>query len=61
MDIGGGSVEFIIANKNEVFWAESFPVGVAILHNNFHQKEPISIDEILTLSYPFRNNPPTSF
>ncbi len=46
MDIGGGSVEFIIADKNEVFWAESFPIGVAVLHNNFHQAEPISLEEI---------------
>jgi len=46
MDIGGGSVEFIIADKNEVFWAESFPIGVAVLYNNFHQEEPISIEEI---------------
>lgn len=49
MDIGGGSVEFIIADKNEVFWAESFPIGVAVLHNNFHQEEPISLEEIRVL------------
>ncbi|NJK83906.1 MAG: hypothetical protein HC912_08960 [Saprospiraceae bacterium] len=24
MDIGGGSVEFILANQHEVFWAQSF-------------------------------------
>jgi len=46
MDIGGGSVEFIIANDNEVFWARSFPVGVAILYNDFHKSEPISEIEI---------------
>lgn len=50
MDIGGGSVEFIIADKDEVFWAESFPIGVAVLHNNFHQKEPISLEEIELLN-----------
>jgi len=49
MDIGGGSVEFIIADKNEVFWAESFPIGVAVLYNNFHQEEPISMKEIKVL------------
>ena len=42
MDIGGGSVEFIIANRDQVQWAESFPIGVAILYNAFHQSEPIS-------------------
>lgn len=46
MDIGGGSVEFIIADKNKVFWAESFPIGVAVLHNVFHKKEPIHPVEI---------------
>lgn len=50
MDIGGGSVEFIIADKNQVFWAESFPIGVAVLYNNFHQEEPISDKEIKTLN-----------
>ncbi|MEO0340844.1 MAG: hypothetical protein AAF242_16740 [Bacteroidota bacterium] len=45
MDIGGGSVEFIIANKDEVQWAESFPIGVAILYKAFHQSEPISTPE----------------
>ncbi|MFK8010167.1 MAG: phosphatase [Saprospiraceae bacterium] len=50
MDIGGGSVEFIIADKNEVFWAESFPIGVAVLYNGFHQEEPISTKEIETLN-----------
>ncbi len=46
MDIGGGSVEFIIADKNNVFWAESFPIGVAVIHNVFHKKEPIHPAEI---------------
>jgi len=46
MDIGGGSVEFIIADKNQVFWAESFPIGVAVIHNTFHKKEPIHPVEI---------------
>ena len=46
MDIGGGSVEFIIADKNEVFWAESFPIGVAVLHGTFHKNEPVSSIEI---------------
>lgn len=49
MDIGGGSVEFIIADKNEVFWAQSFPIGVAVLYNNFHQSEPINSDELSRL------------
>lgn len=50
MDIGGGSVEFIIANSEEVFWAKSFPVGVAVLFNQFHRHDPITTEEIDTLN-----------
>ncbi|MEM6965344.1 MAG: phosphatase [Bacteroidota bacterium] len=49
MDIGGGSVEFIIADKHQVFWAESFPLGVAVLHRTFHKNEPIAAAEIKTI------------
>ncbi|MCO6476759.1 MAG: hypothetical protein J5I94_09060 [Phaeodactylibacter sp.] len=45
MDIGGGSVEFIIANKAGVKWAQSFPVGVAVLYKQFHRHEPILAEE----------------
>lgn len=46
MDIGGGSVEFIIADESGVYWAESFPVGVAVLYKYFHHTEPIAEDEV---------------
>lgn len=46
MDIGGGSVEFIIADKDQIFWAQSFPIGVSVLRNKFHKEEPISRTEI---------------
>jgi exopolyphosphatase / guanosine-5'-triphosphate,3'-diphosphate pyrophosphatase len=46
MDIGGGSVEFIIANNEGFCWKQSFPIGVAVLRNHFHQQEPISEAEI---------------
>lgn len=46
MDIGGGSVEFIIADLDTVYWAQSFPVGMAILHGQFHHSDPISPAEI---------------
>ncbi len=49
MDIGGGSVEFIIANKEKMFYAESFKIGVAVLRNLFHQSEPISHHQIFAL------------
>jgi exopolyphosphatase/guanosine-5'-triphosphate,3'-diphosphate pyrophosphatase len=46
MDIGGGSVEFIIADAEKIYWAQSFPVGVSVLKNTFHENEPISPAEI---------------
>ena len=46
MDIGGGSVEFIIADYQGIHWAQSFPVGVAVLYKNFHHHDPISPSEI---------------
>jgi len=50
MDIGGGSVEFIIANKQKVHWAQSFPIGVAVLFKKFHHQEPISSKEIQNIN-----------
>lgn len=41
MDIGGGSVEFVIANQSEVFWAKSYPIGLAVLFEGFQKSDPI--------------------
>lgn len=49
MDIGGGSVEFLIANDTQTFWMQSFPIGVAVLFRNFHRHEPIEAREIAAL------------
>lgn len=49
MDIGGGSVEFIICNKNKVFWSRSFKIGVAVLFNKFHKVDPIDQNGIYDL------------
>jgi len=46
MDIGGGSVEFIIANQTAILWAQSFPIGVAVLFKKFHHSNPITTLEI---------------
>lgn len=46
VDVGGGSVEFIICNDSEVFWAKSFNVGVAILKQRFHAGDTILETEI---------------
>ena len=49
MDIGGGSVEFIISIKGEKKWAYSFPIGVAVLQRLFHHKDPITEEELTIL------------
>ncbi len=41
MDIGGGSVEFIICNETEVFWMQSFEIGAQRLLDKFHKHDPI--------------------
>ncbi|MCD6065707.1 MAG: Ppx/GppA phosphatase [Bacteroidetes bacterium] len=42
MDIGGGSTEFIICNKQKVFWKKSFQLGAARLLEKFNPEDPIS-------------------
>lgn len=46
MDVGGGSTEFIIGNKNEIFWKYSFNLGVARLLEKFNPSDPILPGEI---------------
>lgn len=52
MDIGGGSVEFIIGEGGKALWYQSFPVGAAVLLRQFHRQDPIHRDEI-TAIYQF--------
>ena len=49
MDIGGGSVEFIICNDHEIFWKESFEIGAQRLLDLFHYHDPILREEIENL------------
>lgn len=49
MDIGGGSVEFIIANKDGVLWKESYNLGVARLLEQFSPSDPIRESEITAI------------
>ncbi|MBC7745143.1 MAG: exopolyphosphatase [Flavobacterium sp.] len=46
MDIGGGSVEFIICDHSQIFWKKSYPLGAAKLMERFHHSDPISIKDI---------------
>jgi exopolyphosphatase/guanosine-5'-triphosphate,3'-diphosphate pyrophosphatase len=49
MDIGGGSVEFIIANDNHILWCQSFEIGAQRLLDAFQKSDPISKNELAEL------------
>ena len=41
IDIGGGSVEFIICNQERIYWKESFEIGAQRLLDKFFITDPI--------------------
>lgn len=45
MDIGGGSVEFIIGNDKGIIWKQSFEIGGQRLIERFHRHDPITTEE----------------
>ncbi len=49
MDIGGGSVEFIIAKGIDILWKQSFEIGAQRLMDLFHKHDPIRKTEISAL------------
>ncbi|MDB5031217.1 exopolyphosphatase [Mucilaginibacter sp.] len=50
MDIGGGSVEFILGNEQSILWKQSFEIGAARLMDKFHQIDPIRAESITALN-----------
>jgi exopolyphosphatase/guanosine-5'-triphosphate,3'-diphosphate pyrophosphatase len=46
LDIGGGSLEFVIANKHQIFWEASFNLGVARILEKFKISDPITSAQI---------------
>jgi len=53
IDIGGGSVEFIIGNQDEIFWKNSYDIGGQRLLEKFHRHDPILPNEINNLNAYF--------
>ena len=51
MDIGGGSVEFIIGNSLEAFWRQSFEIGGQRMLDLFHYHDPILPEEVDNLTF----------
>ncbi len=50
VDIGGGSVEFIIGDNSTIYWKQSFEIGAQRLLEKFQKNDPISLEEINSLN-----------
>ena len=50
VDIGGGSVEFILGNSGKILYKQSFEIGAARLMARFHKTDPIAYNEIEALN-----------
>ncbi|MFZ5555089.1 MAG: exopolyphosphatase [Bacteroidota bacterium] len=46
MDIGGGSVEFIIGDREKIYWKKSYRMGVSRLREQFPFTDPATKNEI---------------
>ncbi len=55
VDIGGGSVEFIIGNNEEFLYHDSLKLGVARMSAKFVKNDPITKSEIKTLKKHYKN------
>jgi exopolyphosphatase/guanosine-5'-triphosphate,3'-diphosphate pyrophosphatase len=51
LDIGGGSNELIIANKDGIHWKESFKLGGARLLERFKPEDPIAEKTIIDVNH----------
>ncbi|MFC4212521.1 exopolyphosphatase [Pedobacter lithocola] len=45
MDIGGGSVEFILCDSEKLIWKKSYNIGAARLMQQYFKSDPISNEE----------------
>ncbi len=54
MDIGGGSIEFIICNNQGIVWKQSFELGMARLLERYTLSDPITPEEVRVLEDYFR-------
>lgn len=49
MDIGGGSVEFILGKHGEILWKKSYEIGAARLLEKFNPEDPIEPNTLLAI------------
>lgn len=56
VDIGGGSVEFIIGDNDHIYWKQSLEIGAQRLMERFQKNDPITEDEIHALDQHFQES-----
>lgn len=54
IDIGGGSIEFIISNRDGICWKNSFEIGMARILDLFHPSNPITKGEQLDIENHYK-------
>ncbi len=55
MDIGGGSVELIIANASEIFCSRSYPLGASRINEEFERHDPPMAEEYEAIRHHVRH------
>jgi exopolyphosphatase / guanosine-5'-triphosphate,3'-diphosphate pyrophosphatase len=55
MDIGGGSIEFVICNNYQIFWKKSFEIGAARILEKFQPSNPIKLKETEAIEQHLEN------
>ena len=53
LDIGGGSIEFILADNNNIIWKKSFNIGIARALETLQMSDPPTFSEILAFEHWF--------
>lgn len=56
MDIGGGSVEFIIGSNMGISWQKSFEIGAQRIVDRFQHNDPITFDQISRIEEYFQGS-----
>lgn len=56
VDIGGGSVEFIIGNDHRIFWKTSLDIGAQRLLERYHRHDPILPEELAALNEQYSSS-----
>lgn len=55
MDIGGGSVEFILCDAEKLIWKKSYNIGAARLMQQFFKSDPISDEDKNAILFHVQN------